>query len=90
MIGTGAAAAALAMLAACGGGDSNAPTAEEDRQLNEAANMLEATDASPDSLTVEDPALGNGDAPAQAGELPVKDEGATEAAANAGAAVNAQ
>lgn len=55
------AAAALALLAACGGGDevpeNKGVTAEEDLKLREAENML---DASPDSL-VADPELGNGE-----------------------------
>ena len=72
------AAAALATLAGCGGGNSNQPTAEENRELNNAAAMLDEQDASADSLTVEDPALGNGDAPAanpaETGDVPVKDE----------------
>jgi hypothetical protein len=59
IIGTGLAAAAL-LLAGCGGGESNAPTAEENAQLDNAAEML---DASADSLTVENAELGNGDAP---------------------------
>ena len=86
------AASTLAMLAGCGGGDSNAPTAAEDRELNNAAAMLdEQQDASPDSLTVEEAPIGNGDAPAQTGEVLVTDESeGSEAAANAGAATNAQ
>ena len=93
------AAAALAMLAGCGGGDPNQPTAADDRQLNNAAAMLDEQDASPDSLRVEDAALGNGDAPvptagddaARTGDVLVTDESqGTEGAANAGAAVNAQ
>jgi predicted small lipoprotein YifL len=70
------AAAALAMMAGCGGGNPNEPTAEENRELNNAAAMLDEQDASADSLTVQDPALGNGDAPAPAatGEVPVSDE----------------
>jgi hypothetical protein len=63
-------AAATAMtLAACGGGDSNTPTAEENRELNNAAAMLDentTTDASADSLTVEEAPVGNGDAGAAA------------------------
>ena len=62
------AAAALATLAGCGGGNPNQPTAEENRELNNAAAMLDEQDASADSLTVEDPALGNGDAPAPAAD----------------------
>lgn len=89
IIEAGIAAAALTMLAGCGGGDSNAPTAEENAELNNAAAMLDEEDASPDSLTVQDPALGNGDAPAATGDLPVT-EGASAAAANDAAAANAQ
>ena len=72
---------ALAMLAGCGGGDETGLTAEEDRQLNEAAEML---DASPDSLVASDDAeLGNGEAPAaETGDLPVTDEPPANAAAN--------
>ncbi|MEA2613992.1 MAG: hypothetical protein QOI52_1951 [Chloroflexota bacterium] len=57
------AAAALAMgiaaLGACSkGGDSNALTAEDNAQLDEAGNML---DTSPDSLAVGNVTLGNGE-----------------------------
>ena len=54
------AAAALSMLAACGSQEPEAGgvTADESRQLNEAAEML---DVSPDSLTAEDTELGNGE-----------------------------
>ena len=47
-------------LAGCGGGsDDGSPTAEENRQLNEAAEML---DTSPDDLIpAEEAALGNGE-----------------------------
>ena len=90
------AAASLAMLAGCGGGNPNQPTAEENRELNNAAAMLDQ-DASADSLTIQDPALGNGDAPAanagqgETGGVLVTDESqGSEDAANAGAAVNAQ
>lgn len=51
----------IAALSACGGGskDPNALTAEDNRQLDNAAQML---DASPDGLTGNaDMALGNGD-----------------------------
>lgn len=56
-----AAAGALALLAGCGqqGGEGGV-TAEESKQLNEAAEML---DASPDSLVAPDETgLGNGEA----------------------------
>jgi len=58
-----AAATALAMgiaaLGACGkSGNSNELTAEDNAQLNEAGNML---DASPDSLAVGNVTLGNGE-----------------------------
>jgi hypothetical protein len=61
MIGAAALLAAAAALSACGGAkkDPNALTEEENRQLDNAAQML---DASPDSLAAnEDVALGNGD-----------------------------
>ena len=84
IFGMGLAAAALA-LAGCGGGDSNAPTAEENAQLDNAAEML---DTSADSLTVENPTLGNGDAPA---EMPLDNASDTVVpAANAAEPVNAQ
>jgi hypothetical protein len=73
-------AAALAALSACGG-DENAGglSAEENRELNNAAEML---DASPDSLVAgEDAGLGNGEEPAQTGALPVVDEGGNNVAA---------
>ena len=83
-----AAAGALA-LAACGGGDSNGPTAEEDRELNNAAAMLDenVTDASPDSLTVEAAPVGNGDAGAATGDALV---GGGDNAVTNGAVANAQ
>ena len=84
IFGMGLAAAALA-LAGCGGGDSNAPTAEENAQLDNAAEML---DTSADSLTVENPTLGNGDAPA---EMPLDNASETVLpAANTTEPVNAQ
>ena len=70
--GMGLTAAALA-LAGCGESDSNAPTAAENAQLDNAAEML---DTSADSLTVENPALGNGDAPVE----PAIDANAAEGA----------
>ena len=81
---TSLAAAFLFALAACGGGESGAPTAEEDRELNNAAGMLDTgtEDASADSLTIEDPALGNGDAPAPTGELPADGAAGNAAASN--------
>ena len=84
IFGMGLTAAALA-LAGCGESDSNAPTAAENAQLDNAAEML---DTSADSLTVENPTLGNGDAPA---EVPL--DNASDAAlpaANATEPVNAQ
>ena len=72
-----AVAAALFALGACGGPEEGAGgvTQEEARELDEAAEML---DASPDSLSVGEGAeLGNGDAGAEIGELPVVDEAAT-------------
>jgi len=60
MIGAAALLVAAASLSACGGKkDPNMPTDEENRQLDNAAEML---DASPDSLSVdENVALGNGE-----------------------------
>jgi predicted small lipoprotein YifL len=60
MIGTFALLLGAASLSACGAKkDPNMPTDEENRQLDNAAEML---DASPDSLAVnEDVALGNGE-----------------------------
>ena len=74
--------AGAAMLAGCGGNDGS-PTSEEDRQLNEAANMLDDNliDASPDSLVAdENAALGNGEVPAETGELPAATDPGTNAA----------
>lgn len=70
--------AALALLAACGGNDENALTADENRQLNEAAEML---DASPDSLGApdDDAVLGNGEAPADTGDVMIAGDAATNA-----------
>ena len=68
---------AVALLAACGGGDTGGVTAEESRQLNEAAEML---DAAPDTVVAADEAgLGNGEAaaaPAETGDVLVSDNGA--------------
>lgn len=81
----GLAAAALigaAALAGCGeeGGEGGL-TAEESRELDNAAEML---DVPPDSLVAdEDAPLGNGEAPAETGELPVVTEEATNAGGNA-------
>jgi hypothetical protein len=68
--------AALTLLAACGQ-DKGAGglTAEESRQLNEAAAML---DEAPDAFPTEEARLGGDAAPAEAGELPVAEEAATD------------
>ena len=76
-----AATAALLALAGCGGSEAEqgagGVTAEESQQLNEAAEML---DASPDSLAVTEGAeLGNGEAGTDTGALPVSSNAATEA-----------
>ncbi len=65
-----AAAASLALLAACGGDRNEGElTAEESQQLNEAAEML---DASPDDLIAPDEVgLGNGDVGENAAQVPV-------------------
>ena len=71
----GAMAALLAasLIAACGREDDGSPTATENESLN---NISEVLDASPDSMVAEDPALGNGEAGAETGELPVGDDAA--------------
>lgn len=80
--GWAALAAGAALLAACGD-DSGAgsPTAEENAQLNEAAEML---DTSPDDLQAgEDVALGNGEEEsAETGDVAVANDGAGNAAGN--------
>jgi hypothetical protein len=76
--------AAVLGLSACGGNESTSGvTQEENQQLNEAAEML---DASPDSLVAPDETgLGNGEATDEAGanaatgDLPVSDNAATNA-----------
>ena len=91
IVGTALAAAGALMLAGCGGGDSTGPTAEENRELNNAAEMLDdsnVTDASADSLTVEEAPVGNGDAAAATtGDTLV---GGGDNASTNGAAANAQ
>jgi hypothetical protein len=68
------------LIAACGREEDGSPTAAENESLN---NISEVLDTSADSLVVEDPALGNGEAGAQTGELPVGgDEAANDLAAN--------
>ncbi len=71
---------AVLALGACGGDnkDAGGVTQEESNQLNQAAEML---DASPDSLVASDETgLGNGeDANASTGALPVTDNSATNA-----------
>ena len=65
---------ALLALGACGGPEegSGGVTREEAEQLNEAAEML---DASPDSLVAPDETgLGNGEDNAATGDLPVSGE----------------
>ena len=70
--------AAVLGLSACGGNEQNenGVTAEEAQQLNEAAEML---DASPDSLVAGDETgLGNGEAESgDTGDLMVADNGVT-------------
>ena len=73
--------AAAALTAACGREDDGSPTGAENESLDNISAELDV-DASPDSLVVEDPALGNGEAGAT-GELPVVyNEVANDAAAN--------
>ncbi len=78
--------AAVLALGACGGNDEGegGVTAEESQQLNEAAEML---DASPDSLVAGDETgLGNGEAGSgDTGDVLVADNGVTS-----GNATNAQ
>jgi hypothetical protein len=79
-----AAAAAVGALAALGGcGEDAGPggvTAEESAELNNAADML---DVPSDSLAAgEDTMLGNGEAPAQTGEVLVGSEANGAAPAN--------
>ena len=79
------AAAVCFTLAACGGDEQRdgGVTAEESKQLNEAAEML---DASPDSLVAGDETgLGNG----EAGSAEAAEAAATNEAAEANAATNA-
>jgi hypothetical protein len=64
----GALLAGAALVAACNRADDGSPTAAENEQLN---NISEVLDTSADSLVVEDATLGNGEAPAETGELPV-------------------
>ncbi|HEX6375160.1 MAG TPA: hypothetical protein VFZ91_05525 [Allosphingosinicella sp.] len=72
--------AAASLVAACGQADDGSPTAAENEQLNQIAEEL---DTSPDSLVAEDPALGNGETPAETGDLPVVGNAvAGDAAAN--------
>lgn len=68
--------AGASLLAACGAEDDGSPTASENAQLN---NISEELDTSADSLVADDPALGNGEAPAETGDLPAV---ANDAAAN--------
>ncbi|HEX8062558.1 MAG TPA: hypothetical protein VF535_05020 [Allosphingosinicella sp.] len=78
----GALAALLAcasLVAACGREDDGSPTAAENEQLN---NISEVLDTSADSLVAEDPALGNGEAGAETGELPVVSNGVVSDASN--------
>lgn len=77
------AAGLLMLLAGCGGsGEESGLTAEESKQLNEAAEML---DASPDSLVAPDgTGLGNGEAGSN------EEDAALEANATENAATNAQ
>jgi hypothetical protein len=71
--------AGAALAAACGSSDDGSPTAAENEQLNKISEEL---DTSPDSLVVEEPALGNGEQPAATGDLPVDNGAANGAEAN--------
>ena len=77
---TAALFAGVLLVAACGQADDGSPTASDNASLN---NISEELDTSPDSLVAEDPALGNGEAPAETGDLPVVgNEVVNDAAAN--------
>ena len=65
---TAALLACATLVAACGREEDGSPTAAENEQLN---NISEVLDTSADSLVPEDATLGNGEAPAETGELPV-------------------
>lgn len=82
----GAMAALLAcasIVAACGREDDGSPTAADNQSLNKISEELDAVDTSADSLVVEDPALGNGEAGAETGDLPVvSNDVAADAARN--------
>ncbi len=75
--GLGVLAAVLAVSACGGESNPGGLTAEDSRQLNEAANMLET---SPDSLTADETGLGNAAANGvedeQTGAMPVSGEDA--------------
>jgi hypothetical protein len=72
--------AAASLVAACGQANDGSPTAAENDQLN---NISEVLDTSADSLVPEDGTLGNGEAPAETGDLPVvSNEIVNDAAAN--------
>jgi hypothetical protein len=60
--------AGASLVAACGQADDGSPTAAENQSLNQISEDL---DASPDSLVAEEGTLGNGEAPAETGGLPV-------------------
>jgi hypothetical protein len=65
---TAALFAAALLVAACGEAEDGSPTASDNASLD---NISEELDTSPDSLVPEDATLGNGEAPADTGELPV-------------------
>ncbi len=61
-IGIAACAAALMLLAGCGGEESRVPSAEDNEKMNGIAAELDANqtlDTSPDSLVVDEGQLGN-------------------------------
>ena len=77
--------AAVLALGACGDGEegNSGVTAEESKQLNDAAEML---DASPDSLVAGDETgLGNGEEAANTGDVMVADNAVTSGNASDGA-----
>nr|WP_295370980.1 hypothetical protein [uncultured Sphingosinicella sp.] len=81
-------AAALALLAGCGGGGGEGGvTADESKQLNEAADML---DASADSLVAPDETgLGNGEAGSNEADAAAEANATTDGGAEGNGAANA-
>lgn len=80
---TAALLACASLVAACGREDDGGPTAAENQSLNKISEELDTVDTSADSLVVEDPTLGNGEAGVETGELPAaSEETANDSAVN--------